>query len=663
MRSFHPLLLGLSLFAITTQGQQAHASPAPAASEAVDVEAVLAGIDGRIEAMWVAERGDKLKRAKKRPPLRPGRPPFLRNYSASIVTFAGRCFHLNEQLDEANAALIENAQPYLEIKDLVHDRDSFHWHGEMLLRYVEMYGANGHVAPGRLSPEAEMAILETCWLYGKGSSWLGKTETKKSKTWHLYSTENHHSMDFAIHWHFAKIAKDHPDFKDRRYGDGSTPEQQYEAYNDYFVQYALERARRGICVEMRSDGYNTTTIKGFYNFYDYGQPHVREAARMLLDLYFAYWAEEQIQGHMGGGKSRIRGTKWPNQFRDHHGNTVYAWVYFGIGNQPSKLSSHKYGMLFSSYRPPAVVADIAVDHVGRGTYEVKQRVQGLGKEGNRNNLMSKATAHEFRLDGGGIVRYSYCDPAFIMGCVMHLSHPADAWIGISGQSRWQGVVFEGEHDPRIVPLVRPTDNRDSMNASWSVQSQGAMITHKLKESRRAEEMMVWICKDGLSTPVQEDGVVFVEAPGAYAAVRPGWGPITMEEKRFGETKPSGAFSGTPFGYVVTPEDDFVPMIVEVMSKEAAGSFDAFRAKVKATRPHVARGIVTYTSIYGDTLTLDTNYRRPPSVNGVAVDYDPPMVYDSPFKHAEYLSGVVTIEKGDRKLVLDFNKNVAAIPRR
>ena len=46
-------------------------------------------------------------------------------------------------------------------------------------------------------------------------------------------------------------------------------------------------------------------IKGIYNFHDFGDPAVKRAAGLLLDLYFAYFAQEQINGIQGGGKSRI----------------------------------------------------------------------------------------------------------------------------------------------------------------------------------------------------------------------------------------------------------------------------------------------------------------------------------------------------------------------
>jgi len=74
-----------------------------------------------------------------------------------------------------------------------------------------------------------------------------------------------------------------------------------------------------------------------------------------------------------------------------------------------------------------------------------------------------------RTDGGGILRYSYCDPAFIMGTPMTAARPLEDWAAISAQNRWQGLIFAGEHDARIVPGVigfgRDVERDDSLGAS------------------------------------------------------------------------------------------------------------------------------------------------------------------------------------------------------
>ncbi|MBI1335467.1 MAG: hypothetical protein GC164_00730 [Phycisphaera sp.] len=617
-------------------------------------EAVLAGFDQRVDAIFKAEAGKPLERAKKNPPLSPGRGNYVRGYSYSMMAFAARCLYLNEKIDEANSALVENAQYYLDNSSAIPDRDSFHWHAEIVLRLLELYGPHGSLHAGRITKETEAKVLEPIWIYTKTCSWLGKAEYKTSETWNVYSSENHHVMDFTCHWHFSKYAKDLPRYKDLKCDDGSTLAQQYEAWNAYIIEYCRERAKRGICAEMRSDGYNATMVKGFYNFYDFGDERLKKAAGMFLDMYFAYWAEEQIMGHMGGGASRLKGNNAYIQSRNH-GNAVLAWLYFAIGNQP-ELNGHDVDALLSGYRPPTVVADIALDTQGRGRYEVRQRVQGLGEQGHTFPKMDRPDQkpNQFRLDGGGILRYSYCDPSFIIGTPMTEARPTSDWVGISSQSRWQGVIFAGEGDPRIVPVPRPADNRVCFNQFWSVQSKGSLITQKLKQSKDVAEMMVWFSKNGLSEPVREDNIVFVEAPGAYAAVRVAEGDFKLDERVLGGTKEEGTSFATPPGFILTPENEYAPVILEVMAKTDVESYDAFKAKVKACLVRMEGPVLHYQTIYGDALTLDTSYQKTPTINGKPVDYSPAKVYDSPFLNSDYNSGVVTISKGDRKVVLDFN---------
>ena len=132
-------------------------------------EAILAGFEKRVDAMFRAEAGKPLVRAKKRPPLAPERGKFVRSYSYSIVAFAARCLYLGEMLDEANAALIENSQYYLDNPKSISDRDSFHWHAEIVLRFIEMYGTCGSKQAGWIAKETEDIVLKPIWLYAK--SW------------------------------------------------------------------------------------------------------------------------------------------------------------------------------------------------------------------------------------------------------------------------------------------------------------------------------------------------------------------------------------------------------------------------------------------------------------------------------------------------------------
>ena len=616
-------------------------------------KAAVAGFEQRVESVFRAGAGKPLKRAKKRPPLAPGRGNYVRAYSFSMVEFAARCFYLNEMLDEANAALVENAQHYLDNPKDINDRDSFHWHADIVMRLIEMYGTNGTKHAGRLTRETEELCLKPIWEYARQCSWLGKAEYRKSKTWSIYGSENHHAMDFTVCWQFAKIAKDRPEYRDRKFDDRATAAEHYRAWNDYFVVYCRERARKGPCVEMMCPSYNSVWLKGFYSFFDFGDERVRHSAEMLIDLYFAYWAQEQINGVAGGGKSRVRRMKGFTPNRD--GIPSLAALYFGIGDLPETLLG-KLNAALSDYRPPALVADIAIGARNDGPYEVLQRAQGLGTQRKTHHTASGVKQPStLRTDGGGILRYSYCNPAFTMGTLMTEARPLEDWVSISTQARWQGVIFAGQPSARIVPIVvEAKAGRDVLNGQWSVQSKGSLITQKLKYNKGGGEMIVWMPREGLAAPVREDELVFVEAEGAYAAIRVVRSEFQIVEDSLTTLSAEGSTRTAPPGIMVVPEDEFAPVVVEVMARDELTDFDEFKRRVKACMVKMKEAVVVCETIYGDRLTLDTSYREVPTINGKSVDYAPPKVLESPFLNSDYNSGVVTIRKGDLCKVLDFN---------
>ena len=105
---------------------------------------------------------------------------------------------------------------------------------------------------------------------------------------------------------------------------------------------------------------------------------------------------------------------------------------------------------------------------------MRQRTQGLGKQGHSFPMVAVASKapNQLRTDGGGILRYSFCDPAFILGTPMTEARPLSDWVAISAQNRWQGVIFAGEDDARIVPLVRPEDRQGRSQCSVVRPKQG-----------------------------------------------------------------------------------------------------------------------------------------------------------------------------------------------
>jgi hypothetical protein len=188
-----------------------------------------------------------------------------------------------------------------------------------------------------------------------------------------------------------------------------------------------------------------------------------------------------------------------------------------------------------------------------------------------------------------------------------------------------------------------------------VQSKGSLITQKLKGNKVGGSMIVWMPLEGMGVPVREGDLVFVETDGAYAAIRVVGGKFELTEKEVSNPSIEGPVREAPPGRVVLPEDDFAPVILEVMAKKNLKGFEDFKTKVKANKPEMKGALLVYKTVYGDSLTFDTSQKNVPSINGKPVDYTPSKVLESPFLNADYDRGVVTIQKGELNKILDFTQ--------
>ncbi|MAE61937.1 MAG: hypothetical protein CMJ49_11345 [Planctomycetaceae bacterium] len=595
------------------------------------------GFDRRVKRVLDAERGRRLRRQKKRPPLAPGRGNYVRPYSYSIVHFAMRCLLLDEQIGAANAALIENARHYLTHPKDLSDRDSFHWHADVLTRLIEMFGEHGSVAAGRLSGQAEGLIMDTLWQYARRNTTIKEAAVGRDRTWRIRESENHHVQIFTTAWHFAKLAKGARRFAHRKYRDGTTAAEHHAAWTEYMKVYCLERAKKGMFIEVGNDGYNAVLLKGFYNVFDFAEdPELRRRVRCLLDVYWATWAELQLDGVRGGGRTRVAqlgGDRLPlSQTR------MLGWFYFGLGPQPDQLWSGYLAGMTSAYRPPAVVADLACDVEGRGKYAVRGRLLGRVRRG-----YWEPPDYRMRTEEGGVCSYAWCTPGFIMGTLMVEPRRVEDWAAISSQNRWGGVIFAGHEEGRIVPQVQAADGGYALNTQWSVQSRGSLICQKLRTNTVDGAMRVWFSRAGLKKRVEEGGWVFVEAPGAYAAVRVVRGDVSWE-----------ASSDEVEGVWLRCADAWSPVILEVGCKGNFRDYGAFRRAVLKLRLSARDEVLRYAGLSGDRLTLDMKQRALPRVNGREVSFARGMAFDSPFVKGKWNSGRVTVAKDGRRCLFDFN---------
>jgi len=299
----------------------------------------------------------------------------------------------------------------------------------------------------------------------------------------------------------------------------------------------------------------------------------------------------------------------------------------------------------TTWRVPDIVLQIAYGWQNKAPYEIRQRRMGLAVKGH-----DRPSHYRLRTDFGGILRYTYCTPDFMMGSLITEARPTEDWTAISRQNRWSGVIFAGDPDARVYPAPYDAKGASIHNGFWSVQSKGTMISQQLDLRQNgtaisgqaaAKEWRVFFSTAGLSTPVQDGSWTFAEARNAYVGVRILEGDSSFAESRFGRW--------------LVCQDRMSPVIIEVARKSDYVDFAAFQAAAMTQPISFKDSVLTYQTLGGDRLTFYTDQSRLSEINGTIVELAPRRVYDSPFVQSDWNSGVVTLQCGEEKRVLDFNE--------
>jgi len=606
-----------------------------AALTETEIQSIRAGGQQRNAAYFQADAGKPFVPAAIKKNWN-NRGDFTRHYNQSVMEFAFQSFELAQQLPEGNQALREMCQYHLDRPQTLLEIHSFPWTLSLLPQLIRLYGPEGTHSRGLISAETYELLLRTMWEWARQKSELADAEIEQSQTWYITDSENHHANHFASCWATSMVLAQVPEYRDRPFADGHTAREHFSAWSAYLREYILERARKGMTIEIDSPSYATTTLRSFYLVFDLtDDPVLKKRASDYITLFWALWAEHQIDGVGGGAKTR---TYAASAQRGSDFTRRAAWYALGTG-EPLFLHAGMLPFVLTSWEMPDILIDLALDTAGRGTYEVRQRRMGLAEAG-----YSKPSNYRMRTDTGGIVRYGFCTPFFIMGSLLTEARPEDDWAAISSQNRWTGVIFRGDPDARIFPTTFARDGESIYNGHWTTQSAGTLIAQKLSTSRRADDWRVWFSKAGLSTPEREGRWVFAESPEAFAAVHVVRGGFAVPDD-----------AKEKFGRWLICEDATSPVIIEVMPKSAYENMTAFRRAVLVRPVTIAGQTLIYDSLRGDRFSFPTDQHKAPPINRNPVNLTPRNVYESPFVQSVWNSGIVVLQKGTRTLTLDFTR--------
>ncbi len=620
----------------------------------------------------------------------------LRSMKGADSRFIGALYR-GENLEQVNQDLIEA------MKDKRKDANADWglWTGSEFNWTLFGFSSFGRIKANRLSPEAEALWLEGYWEHCKFKNDIA---TARRSVWNVTGSENHDINFKHENLLSSQIFMNLPEYKDRiypnlgrmagyGYGRGSAfslggddmpmalgsgnykdgkdyrPADHYKAWVTFWKEYIRERAKRGFFNEHNANGYVLHTGRFLHDIYAWSDdPELKEQARMVLDLAWAQWAQDQLLTFCGGPATR-----------GEPGHRRMGMIGEGLLGAPHSLSAF---YSFSDYELPRQIWETLLGRSQMGEYAYISR-----KPNEARDEWPRPAGTEYTMlinPDSRMKRYSWVTPDYVMGTRM--DHPDALYCHIWASG--EGVIFPTTPDATVHWTVYP---------ALSVQSKSAMLlrinptfrgrnpTWYPAATHRSDMLKVTFGK-GIDELVERDGWVFIQEGRAFLATK-----IIMpevegrEELKRGPQSPAlpkayaydkkdhvGLYRVESNPYTLTKDKkgnriieaklEAAALVVEGSSLDHHKSFEAFQSDILdnpvTLKETIKRFIVTYRGCGNDAeeITLNCSSLAMPTIDGKPIDYQCP-AFDSPWLKGAFGSGVVTITGplSGSKLTLDFNQ--------
>jgi len=428
-------------------------------------------------------------------------------------------------------------------------------------------------------------------------------------------------------------------------------------------------------IEVASPTYGKYLIPELVNMCDFAEnPALRAKVKVLLHMTWTDWAIEQLDGVRGGGKARCyQGNYARNGASDSWrmmGNILleqHEWA--DAGRYAHPIMGFGFVLATSQYRLPRLVADLALNPGQRGEYVYVSRRPGRMTAPAALPDLGGHPCHYFMdSESPRLVRYTWCTPDHVMGSFLvdprltvlsqveagHAEEAERAYAAISGQNRWQGVVFATDPEARIFPqcVGRPDKKKPHLSVTEiqhvAVQHENVLLVQTNRIETRNTATRVYFGPGMRERLVEQAGWFFLEEGGSYVAVK------AISRTDAGEACET-SWDDERFLRV---SDVYAPVVFVTGRKTRYASLDVFGQHVLGHEIALREGKLDYR--FADsaeqtvTLTMHLEESRLPEVNGRPVDLAPRLAYDSPFFTSEAGSGIATVRFGGRTLMLDAN---------
>jgi hypothetical protein len=479
-----------------------------------------------------------------------------------------------------------------------------------------------------------------------------------------------------MHYSNALLAlqalKNSPKYNNRVLPDGRSVEAHYEVWNTYYKEYCVSRAKHGLLVEVFSQYGPSYTLPEIMNMRDLSEDEVlRERMDKTLHLIWADWAVGQMNGVRGGGRTRIyqddpnnirRQTEWGSRDRWRTMSKVLLnesewWSPRQVPNHP--IQGMAFVMATTGYRLPDVIMDIAQDIEGRGEYTYVARRIAKQKHMKAKDIPVKHSPwYAFEPTDPRMIGYDYCTPDYVMGSLMidptlprvssHLYQEGEdlpeGYPALTSQNRYHGIVFASDVNARVVPQCEGLANGKTYGEQQAVQHKNVLLVQRHAKAKTTGDMRVIWGGKGMKTRIVElSGWQILREGNAWLGV-----------KGFSRTKSNESCGSSWDNDVILRMNDGKAPVAFVAGRiKDFSDTDTFAKYLHGFTGKLENGRFILTEDSKDFISLHLESEALPEIYGKPINLNPDMLFDSPFISSEHGRGVVTIQKGHRKLKIDL----------
>ena len=478
------------------------------------------------------------------------------------------------------------------------------------------------------------------------------------------NTENHWLMFYAGNLLAAERWADEPLFWNGR------PPAAVHAEATRWILGTIERTARIGHHEYDSPGYHIEHMAPLVGLYEHAKdPQLRAQVERVLTLLVADMALEYYRGSWAGGHSRegYRQNTWTRS------GPIQTLQYLYFGGEPLDPEVHLHGFAVpatvSSYRPPALLAEIALD---RSTPHAVKKTKA-----------PRTIFRHVEREARPVRKYTWMSRSFALGSSQLglPGAPAGPIDLVSWDLTWHGEKHEakigcnhpyldpGRFSAFLNPL--PRDARRAIGGGKPYLQRpdrlfGASPYERMMQHEGTVIVLYRIPPDdespfvNLYLPMSAEWVakgawLFAELDGFYVGIRPIGRYIWEHIRESSNDSTMVSEGGLIDTWLLRILDAHAGLVLEAVEADDAGAFAAWcdrRASDDADLSGWPDGSVVRVPSTGGSM-LELEYDGAHRVDGESIDYDSWPLYDSPGAHALVNTGTMRFGHGDDRIEVDF----------